>query len=143
MRSGLVVAWLLLMSATSTVHAQDRRPTSDCLRYEPDSVRLVGTMRRHTFPGPPNYESIRNGDMVETGYYLHLDRPVCTVGKDEINVPLSGVRFVQLVLDSAGYARLRPLLGRRVALRGTLFAEHTGHHHAPLLLVVAKPGVRR
>jgi hypothetical protein len=29
---------------------------------------------------------------------------------------------------------LRPRLGQRVVLRGTLFAAFTGHHHAPLLL---------
>ncbi len=34
----------------------------DCLSYEPTEVRLTGTISRKTFPGPPNYQSIRKGD---------------------------------------------------------------------------------
>lgn len=39
-----------------------------------------------------------------------------------------------MVLDSAGHARHRPHLGRRVRATGTLFGQHTGYHHAPVLM---------
>jgi hypothetical protein len=112
-----------------------------CLRYEPDTVAVTGTLARKTFPGRPNYESIADGDEPETGFYLELATPICTVASPDStrdnNGALRGVRLVQLVLDSAGYARLRPSLGRQLTVRGTLFAAITGHHHAPLLIRVA------
>jgi len=134
----LVAFGLALLVAPATP-ARRQHPATGCLTYVPDTVSLKGTLRRHTFPGPPNYESIKDGDEPETGFYLHLGQPVCTIGKDEVDVAARGVRFVQLVLDSTGYGGLRPLLGRQVTLRGTLFHAISGHHHAPLLLTVLTP----
>ena len=105
-----------------------------CLRYEPDTVAIAGILTRKTFPGRPNYESVKEGDEPETGFFLEV--PVSPDSADDNNGSLHDIRLVQLVLDSAGYARLNPRLGRQVTLRGTLFAAFTGHHHAPLLLRV-------
>jgi len=114
--------------------------TEPCLRYQPDTVRVAGTLARHTFYGAPGFGEDPKHDEKESGFYLELSVPVCTVaGGDDIDRALSGVRRVQLVLDSAGYARLRPFLGQRVTLRGTLFGAITAHHHAPILLDVLKP----
>ncbi len=134
--ASLALAGTLVLPGASP--AQERG--APCLPYEPDTVAISGSLARKTFPGRPNYESIKDGDEPETGYYLELRAPVCTIGSpdstEDNNASLQGIRLVQLVLDSAGYDRLRPHLGRRVALRGTLFAAITGHHHAPLLLRV-------
>src|SRR3954468_115386 len=100
---------------------------SACLAYEPATVTLTGTLRRHTFPGPPNYEDTRSGDRAEAGYYLHLSAPVCTLPGNDFEA-LAGVRLVQLVLDGAGYRNLRPQLGKAVALTGTLFAVSLRWH---------------
>ncbi len=115
-----------------------------CLRYEPDTVAIAGSLTRKTFPGRPNYESVKEGDEPETGFYLEVPGPVCTIASpdsaNDNNGSLHDVRLIQLVLDSAGHARLKPRLGRQVTLRGTLFAAFTGHHHAPLLLrVLGRP----
>jgi hypothetical protein len=115
-----------------------------CLRYEPDTVAIAGILTRKTFPGRPSYESVKEGDEPETGFYLEVPIPVCTIASPDSasdnNGSLHDIRLVQLVLDSAGYARLKPRLGRQVTLRGTLFAAFTGHHHAPMLLrVVGRP----
>jgi len=48
-----------------------------CLKYEPEIVKLVGVTTRHTFPGPPNYESVKKGDAPERYWLLRLPRPVC------------------------------------------------------------------
>lgn len=48
-----------------------------------------------------------------------------------------GVDALQLVLTTAQYNVLRPALGSRVRLRGSLFEAHTGHHHTPVLLRVS------
>lgn len=119
-----------------------RAAAGGCLHYEPATAELTGVLRLHTFPGPPNYESVSAGDTAETGYYLHLSKPVCTVGAGESEA-LDDVRLVQLVLTDGGFKKLRPKVGRRVTVSGTLFAAVTGHHHAPLLLRVADPGEQK
>ena len=112
-----------------------------CLTYEPDTVSITGTLQRLTFPGRPNYESLAQGDEPETGFYLVLAQPVCTRGESASTdaYPIGAADTVQLLLDSAGYARLRSSLGLQLTVSGTLAARFTGHHHAPLLLDVLTP----
>ena len=138
------IALALSVLASNSGLADDQAGVGSCLGYDPRVVALRGILRRHTFPGPPNYESAQAGDEAETGFYLHLARPVCTFGdEDDYEAyPQQNVSLVQLNFgrvpggDSVGYARLRPVLGRRVAIVGTLYAAHTGHHHAPLIIWV-------
>jgi hypothetical protein len=107
-----------------------------CLRYEPDTIEIQGLLRRHVFPGRPNYESVKAGDEAESGFYLHLSKPICFTADstDPVNETLPAVDFIQLNLDSVGYSRLRPFLGHVVRLRGRAYGAHTGHHHAPVVL---------
>lgn len=107
--------------------------TSECLKYEPTIVMLSGKLERRTYPGSPNYENIKKGDEPETGFYLLLKNPICTLG-DEESDPKQNVSLVQLVLDKKDYDKLRPYLGKVIKLKGSLFAAITGHHHAPILL---------
>jgi Domain of unknown function (DUF4431) len=143
-RHRLLLILGLTLLAAAPLRGQDSTLSTGaapCLRYEPDTVALTGTLSRRTEPGPLNYESVPAGDEPETYFYLDLARPVCTIGaadSESANGAATGVRQVQLVLKQAGYDRLRPYLRRHqvVMLRGTLFAAITGHHHAPLLLTV-------
>src|SRR2546425_11766528 len=92
-----------------------------CLGYEPTNVTLRGSLERRTYPGRPNFESIKKGDEPETGYYLRLSRPVCTDG-DSASAdayPQQDGRLVQLVLEEARFKRLKPMLGRSGKLSGT------------------------
>jgi len=130
----LVLAGLLAAS----IAAPPQRAQTPCLRYEPDTVRISGKLTRHTFYGPPGFGEDPEHDAKEAGFYLESPVALCTLASAD-NEAKSRVTLVQLVLDSAGYARLRPRLGTSVTLRGTLFAAITGHHHAPILLRVAKP----
>jgi hypothetical protein len=111
-----------------------------CLHYRPDTVRVAGTLARHTFYGAPGFGEDPRHDEKETGFYLDLAAPMCMAqGSDDVDVAKSGIRRIQLVLDAEGYARLRPFLGKRIALRGTIFGAITGHHFTPVLLDVTKP----
>ena len=111
-----------------------------CLDYSPALVSVVGKLERRTYPGRPNYESVARGDEAETGFYLILRTGVCTngvVGAGETE-PKANVKLVQLILDQAGYDALRPRLGTTIRVEGKLFGQISGHHHAPLLLEVAR-----
>ena len=107
-----------------------------CLALEPDTVLLVGRLERQTYPGPPTYESVQSGDKPETGFYLHVS-PLKCVRLSRNTDKVLHVGEVQLVLDSLGYARLRPRLGQRISLSGTIFVGVNGHQHTPVLLQVA------
>lgn len=108
-------------------------PTGPCLTTG-QSVRLAGRLHRQTFPGPPNYESIAGGDLPETGYYLFLSTPACVEGDTGLLIT-----SVQVILDSAGYAELRPWLTHPMTLSGQLLLAETGHHHTPVLLDLHGP----
>ena len=127
-----------LLCIPAVVRAQASK--SPCLRYEPDTARVSGVLTRHMYYGAPGFGGNPKHDAKEVGFYLDLTEPICVApGADDTDVAKAGIRRVQLVLDSAGYAHLRPLMGKRVTLQGTLFAAYTGHHHTPVLLHVIKP----
>ena len=111
-----------------------------CLRYGPTVVSLKGTLRSQTFPGPPNYQSIKRGDAKETATILTLVTRVCTKGDDPqgFDVTETGLREVQLVVTrDAHWKIIRRLMGKRAVVTGTLFNAHTGHHRAKVLIDVS------
>jgi hypothetical protein len=131
------LAGAALLSLLAAGGAGAARAAAPCLQYAPAQVALKGTLHRKTYPGPPNFESVKHGDAAETGFYLALARPICTsAGKDAEESGVAGVKQVQLILSQAQYDQLRPQLGRVIELRGALHEADNGHHHAPVLLAV-------
>jgi hypothetical protein len=113
------------------------------LNYGPTVITVSGTLRAQTFPGPPNYESIKRGDRKERVIILTLPAPTCTTGGDPRNFdnPETNVREMQLVVTkSADWKIVEHRLGKRVVVTGTLFHGHTGHHRTKVLIYVA--GIR-
>lgn len=117
------------------------------LTYEPTIVELAGTLDIQTFPGPPNYESIADGDEIERHFYLKLDTPIEVVPpKNNTNAENStneqNVKILQLAINGdndALWAQFRKLgRGKRAKVTGTLFHRFTGHHHSRVLLLVQK-----
>jgi hypothetical protein len=134
---------VFLLFTTATACLGQVASAAGCLQYGPRVVRITGTLIRRTFPGPPGYESIREGDKPETYWLLDLSSPVC-VDEDKVYPEFEPahkqVRRIQLVLDPKAYKENKGLVGKRVAVTGTLFSEQTGHHHTPVLLVVTTLG---
>jgi hypothetical protein len=110
----------------------------ECLQYEPASTNLCGKIVRLTYPGPPNYESIKAGDLPETYWYLFLDNAVCVEGApgDDVNVGEKSVKEIQLVLSDKQYQDYKGLIGKRACVAGSLFHAITGHHHRAVLITV-------
>lgn len=97
-------------------------------------ISVSGELSRPMFAGPPNYEDVRKGDTPEPAYILTLDSPFCVVG-DEFQDDGQTIDRIQLI-DQNGI--LIKLVGQSVDVSGNdPFGEHTGHHHAPLLMTVA------
>jgi len=132
-----IIAIIILISTNSAMG--QNTPQSQCLSYEPAVVTLSGTLVRKTFPGSPNYESVKKGDRPETSWFLDLRESVCvneSKTEPDLNPQQSGIHEIQLVLKPEQYRQHKGMVGRRVRANGTLFGEHTGHHHTPVLLTV-------
>lgn len=114
------------------------KSNTGCLSYESTVVKLEGTLIRKTFPGPPNYESVRRGDKPEIFWLLALLHPVCIEpGEDsDLDPAQKDIRTIQLVVSPDVYKTQRNLVGKRVMVSGTLFGAHNTHHRTPALLTV-------
>lgn len=114
-----------------------------CLEYGP-TVSLGGTLRSQTFPGPPNYKSIKRGDLKERAIILTLNSRICSTGNAEnsFDVPETNISEVQMVVtESSHWKIVEGRLGKRVVVSGALFHGHTGHHRTKVLIMVS--GIRR
>jgi hypothetical protein len=119
-------------------------PRGGCLDLVwPNSRATVsGTLTRRLFAGPPNYESIANGDAEEWSLILELPRPICANDAEFIG-PETMFDRVHLSSDSSELrAALRAAVGRNVTVTGEAFGAQTGHHHAPLVLFVERLATR-
>lgn len=111
-----------------------------CVSYK--NTEITGTLYKDTFAGPPNYESIADGDKPETYFLVKLVKPVCVdggAGADELEGNFTDIKNIQLVLNGEStYDSLRTSLGKPVKCTGNLFSAHTGHHHTEVLLSEVK-----
>lgn len=114
------------------------------VQFEPEIIELAGTLDLQTFPGPPNYESIQNGDEMERHFYLKLDFPVDVVPKGKRPLNDSelerNVKTIQLAIsskDDALWSHFRKAgKGAKVKIVGSLFHRFTGHHYSRVLMNV-------
>lgn len=105
--------------------------------FEPKNVVLKGVIVMLKFPGPPNYESIKNGDKDETGPYLLLTNPIDIKlpenAQNSTDTTTNNVKILQLVvLNDKDWKNVKQ--DNYVQVTGTLSSSVTGHHHARALL---------
>lgn len=107
------------------------------LYFEPKVVELSGFIKTLTFPGASNYESIKNGDAIETAQYLVLNQPYdvrllpkTQMGNDQAE---NNVQILELVIrNDNDWPKIKQ--GNIVQMKGTLFHAIFGHHHTRVLL---------
>ena len=109
-----------------------------CIDVSPDNrLSLAGRLTFSVFPGPPNYESVDNGDMPEPTYILVLKRNICIEDGGQFADPTQMFNSVQVyTTHDSLWPKFKKLKGKQVTVSGSGFAAHTGHHHAPLVLEV-------
>jgi hypothetical protein len=74
----------------------------------------------------------------EEAYILTLPTPACLSGSDA-DSSVDGTTTIHVYsADGAISQQLKGLVGRDVHLRGTPFAAHTAHHHAPIVMEVSE-----
>lgn len=67
---------------------------------------------------------------LESFFFLELSRPVCAADG-------TSVSEIHVYEDAKG-VHLKPFLHKRVTIVGGPFAQHTAHHHRPIVVAVAK-----
>jgi hypothetical protein len=132
---------LLLLLPFSLFATAYHVSAQSCLSYETDGVKLTGKIKRMTFPGPPNFESVKKGDQPEVAWILRLDKPICVKAdqSNEFDEAENNVTDIQLALAQGAEAKWRAFVRNRVpvVVTGKLFHAHTGHHHTAVLMEVA------
>lgn len=111
------------------------------LHYEPKVVTLSGTIKFETFPGPPEYSNISEGDEAETYPFLLLDHPidVFPIAKEDIdgngiNETEKNVRIVQIAVTKGNATWLKLKSKKHICITGTLYHSHTAHHKSRVLI---------
>ena len=133
----LIFSCVSLMASVSYAH-------NDTKYYGPEYEQLTGTVKYLTFPGRPNYTSIKEGDKAEKQPYLILDTTI------DVKTRSSGETKVTAQYDDENNIRLVQLIvmhledfkvikeGRRITVKGDISGAISGHHHAKVLIAVQK-----
>ena len=134
-------ALAVLFLFTSLLGAFAKEPTSQpTYFYGPQLSSLVGVIKTVTFPGPPEYQSIKRGDEPEHVLILFLDQPISVLpkegSKEDLQDPYRNVRKLHLVVHSDD--KIKVVKGKRVRVTGTFFSAVTGHHRTEVLMEVGR-----
>lgn len=108
-----------------------------CLRYDVDMIKLTGKVTLKTFYGPPNYGESPATDARETQAILFLEKPIC-VHANPVDYYDAETNQSEVTLVPPSGVSLKDYASKHVTLQGTLFHSHTGHHHTPVLMQIAR-----
>ncbi len=136
-----VSAVLILAIAALPILNAKASATDACIN-DGDTVELSGKLWREAFPGPPNYESIENGDQPQVVWILTTEEAFCGNAMSFETEQLYRIdgeltRF-QLVLNQEQYEANQSLVFENIKVSGIAFAGHTGHHHTSMLINVER-----
>ena len=140
----VIAAFLLAFSHVTSAQVTGHRTTDGCVSVAgASSVTAEGRLTLRRFAGPPNYENIAAGDAEERTFILRLPRSACIDDGGEFADPRERFATVHVSpSEEALLAVLSAAIGRHVIVSGQGFAAHTGHHHAPLVVLADRITVR-
>lgn len=122
--------------------APDARGDCIDLSGQNATATLSGHLAKRSFAGPPNYSSIANGDAEEMAYILELDAPACAFDGTFIDDSTPFATVHVSAHDGTTLDALESAVGRDATVSGEAFGGHTGHHHAPLVLLADRVELR-
>jgi len=130
---------LVLVSAPAFAQLHGEKASNRCIAVQrPDApVTATGRLTLRHRPGPPNFESIRQGDEDRLTFILILPRPACIDDGGDFADPKARFRMVHVwTLDSHVHWKLRSLVGKTVTVIGNGYAANNALHYAPLVVEV-------
>jgi len=107
-------------------------PCYDLDKGEPKS--LNGKLTFIIYAGPPNYQSVQEGDTPESTYVLELKNPICLHGDAYFADPKLRFKKVHLVSTKETSRQLKSSINQNVTVSlKDQIAAHTAHHRQPLV----------
>ena len=137
----VLLAFLTSLAAETPAMAADAQKTCINLTKAGAQATVSGVLTVQLFAGPPNYESIARGDAEERAFIIELPRRLCADDGEFIRPTILFDRVHVSASDEAILGVLKSAVGRTVTVRGQAFGAHTGHHHAPLVLMAEQATV--
>lgn len=102
---------------------------------ENQHITLQGKLVQHTYPGPPNFESIEEGDEALTYDFLLLNEPLeCNITSADEQVP--EVQLIFIDKTKVTYADIAPSLDKEVIVTGETQYLQSGWHFTSVLLLL-------
>lgn len=130
----------LLLVVASCAPEGEINPSSQCidLKVQNAKAAVSGLLTQQVFAGPPNFQSIAKGDAEELALILEMPQRLCADDGEFIDGSKSFDRIQVSSDDPALINVLNAAVGRQIKVEGEAFGAHTGHHHAPLVLLAEK-----
>ncbi|SET60733.1 hypothetical protein [Thorsellia anophelis] len=112
--------------------------TTQCVP-ELSEIKLEGKLIIQTYPGPPNYESIEEGDRRMDVWVLHLDKPVSCIQLVERDnngelMEFDGGSFIRIIAYDDTNLDLTPYENQHITIKGRIRARQAGIDLLPMLL---------
>lgn len=101
-------------------------------------ITLTGMLRRDTYPGPPNFTSVLEGDELRIYWVLVTPKPMCSFARSLATDKLEKIEpqnLFHLVITEYTSA-YKQLVNQKVKMTANPFTQHTAYHQTPLLLEV-------
>ncbi|MBI5918371.1 MAG: DUF4431 domain-containing protein [Nitrosomonadales bacterium] len=108
-----------------------------CLHYSGSPVTLTGKVKLQTFFGPPNYGENPDTDSRETQAILLLAKPIC-MEANPAEYEEAEQNQLEVTLVPLKKENLKSHEGKQIAVQGTLYHAHTGHHHTQVLIEIKR-----
>ncbi|MFV0625435.1 hypothetical protein ACBY01_15680 [Sphingomonas sp. ac-8] len=144
-RSGRwTIGLLFAASVCSGIPAFAGQTASRCVvASHPETlVTIAGKLTLQSFAGPPNYESVVQGDAEEQALILELPRQICLEDGEFADGSERFDRVHVIAIEPQLIRTLRQSVGREITVAGRAVGAHTGHHHAPMVLFAGAIAVR-
>ena len=99
-------------------------------------IVIRGTVSIETYPGPPNYESVKSGDRAEKYWFVTLAKSMCFDPDEQFMDSEVYIKKLQLLLfRMMGEVHLKA--GEKYEFTGTTTPAITGHHRTKVMLEVS------
>lgn len=134
------MALLVIQPPAAWATEAEPKPCIDLTKAD-SKATLSGRLTIQLFAGPPNYESIARGDAEERAFILELPERLCATDGTFIGPSTPFDRVHVSASDDVMLGVLKAAVGNTVTVRGEAFGAHTGHHHAPLVLMADQVNV--
>lgn len=146
---GVIVSVIIaVISILITSNTKNRLLKSKNSRFNTSSVNpieildgqsaiLYGRVKEELFPGPPNYESVNNGDIPQFYWILYTNKPIGIVARSLENDELKDLGrscSFQLAVPAEFYDDKNDIAGKFVKVIGEIFVGHSGHHKTKALI---------